>query len=786
MTAVSLHTWLRHTVDADALLSSWRGSSSARLADYELDALTIAALCHKHGTSLAIGCPGGRSRLPLLAAVHAAALQLPGYPSPFTGDRRGPIALVTRKIIRRDELLDLDAAGVAISPALAAARLRTDGLCAGLHGGRPVLQEPSQRLLVVHNLTARPQLPPSTVVIDADDDAAFVTAAWEWAEDQHACPIVFEDSARRRWPPAQLIHTAGWAAINAAPRDTADTVRQLAPRRGYAIAIDAAPQPALASALPLFAEAHRHGTFPPPLAEAATLWRRLDELVVPTEHYDACCPRWHSRTLSERLDDITAARASQFPRGWRTWAQMCWAGIIEALQTARSDLATRNAKAIALADLVDAALRAGGHADVALPSRTARDAVLRHFAAIGVLIPADGRLTVRSLGDVQPWGPPPATVLSAPPPHVLRHRLTGADLGSLNILCYPHELAALKSTLTRNLDEPFAPIGDIRHLLPPALQARVDLPAAPVEVVLTTAITSRAAPQAPARRLIDFADLADAAGLTSLTVPTSNDQVSDLPGDDLDPAAEDPSSDHTTGSSAAGPRAVVPLTVTVVGDTTPRQILVPVQRPVLRIIGDQTERIPVLQAEPSMLVANLEGATAFERLRPLLEDSRGGVTRMLLAAWDQALEIALRQCGGREQLAEALQRRRSRVRADAVAAWSDPDRIGPRDADDVIRVGQIAAHPIVAANGTAIAAVMRQLRVLHRAVGRCLGGTIAGDPNATDQLEELLGADAVSLVNETVIYRVQSIGPAILAGLVPALSEPTDASQPPVTREGAP
>ena len=47
-----------------------------------------------------------------------------------------------------------------------------------------------------------------------------------------------------------------------------------------------------------------------------------------------------------------------------------------------------------------------------------------------------------------------------------------------------------------------------------------------------------------------------------------------------------------------------------------------------------------------MLLAGLDGLTPFDRLRPLLPEARGPVTRMLLAAWDQALATALRHTGG--------------------------------------------------------------------------------------------------------------------------------------------
>ena len=200
------------------------------------------------------------------------------------------------------------------------------------------------------------------------------------------------------------------------------------------------------------------------------MWRRLDELVVPVAAYDAACPRWHTPTLSERLDDLLAVRAQDFPRGWRTWAQTGWAGIKEGLASARATLGAGSAKTALLTEAVDADLRAGLTVDVALPSRTGRDAFTWHLAGAGVPLPADGQLVIRSLADAGAWQPPRATVLAAPPARLLRHRITSADIGPLSVLCYDHEVEPLRRMLCDALDEPAAVGGPVHQLLPPALQ----------------------------------------------------------------------------------------------------------------------------------------------------------------------------------------------------------------------------------------------------------------------------------------------------------------------------
>jgi hypothetical protein len=159
-----------------------------------------------------------------------------------------------------------------------------------------------------------------------------------------------------------------------------------------------------------------------------------------------------------------------------------------------------------------------------------------------------------------------------------------------------------------------------------------------------------------------------------------------------------------------------------------------------------------------MLLAGLDGLTPFDRLRSLLPEARGPVTRMLLAAWDQALETALRRTGGPAGLASMLNAGRARISASAVAGWDDEDRIGPRDAANVTRVGDLAGHPVVAGHGRAIAVIMRRLRQLHQSIGRLVATPGNLSPDAAAELAQLLGPDALSVLEETVIYRVAAVG----------------------------
>ncbi len=751
MTTTSFTEWLRANASRDALLSAWRNDASSPTLGCETDALAIAALATKSAHDAAIAHPGGRSRLPLLAAVHAAALQLPGFPSPLASRRHGPAVLATRQIVRRDEVQRVNAKGIPISPALHPVRLRTDGLCAPLNGGRPGAIELTNRLIFARDLPPDLPLSPAVVIIDggAEDDT-YVQSALGWARSLGAPAVIFEDSAQRRLQTDVISYSCGWAAINVEQATVPDPVVRLAQIRGHASVINAGAQYGLAKAATLLSDARRRRqSIPEPLLSAATLWRRLDELAVPLDIYDAACPRWHSPTLSERLDDLCGVGVAAFPTGWHTWAEMCWAGIKEGLASTREALSEYNPKASLLVDVVDAQLSGGRPVDITLPSRIARDATLRQLAAAGVVMPVDGRLVVRSLGDPDSHGLRHPTLLIAPPGSALRHRLTAGDIGPLNVLCYEHEVNALRSVLAHNLDEQLIPGGPILDLTPAGRDLQIDQPVNVPDVVLTVATTHTAINTRTAPRLVDRSDLADAAGLAALTSATGPVDLPDGEGD------EDP---HSRTARLPAAIAVVPLTVVAIGDDRPRVACVPVNRTIVRILGSRATRVPVLAVEPTMLVADIEGPVAFERLRSMLTDVRGGVTRMLLAAWAQALDTAMTGSGGARELARRLSSEGSTVGSNAVAAWSDADRIGPRDPGDIARVGRIAAHPIVEHNAAAIADTMGRLRTLHQEVGRVITATIAGDEPSGTELEKLLGPDALSVVNETVVYRVLKVG----------------------------
>jgi hypothetical protein len=278
----------------------------------------------------------------------------------------------------------------------------------------------------------------------------------------------------------------------------------------------------------------------------------------------------------------------------------------------------------------------------------------------------------------------------------------------------------------------------------------VDGPTSTPPILLSSLPVTGSSTANKQHRLLDFNSAADAQILAALA---NTDGLAELPDEGL--SADDSLITEVGGRTTA----FVPLEVLSIEDSKISTVNVPVHRWVIRIVAGTATRIPVLDVRPSMLVADVIGPATFERLRALLVDLRGSVTRMLLAAWDQALTIAIDHCGGKSELADQLTKRGSSVGRAAVAEWNNTDRIGPRDPNDVARVGRIAGHPIVEQNSAAIAETMRQLRMLHQAVGRAIIASIAGGADTPDELEAFLGQDAVSIVNETVIYRVTKVGP---------------------------
>lgn len=737
--------WLDRRAGADALLDAWRRQPTRAANVAEIVVLAAVAASAQNGQDLAVELPSGISRLPLLAAAHNAALRLARFPSPFRPADAAPVALLTRGTVRRRQLLELDAAGVRVSDALKPVRLRGDGLVSPLLGGRAKAQHATQLLIVATGAEPVPELPPRVVIVDGvGADENFRARASAWAAECGATQVTFRDVQGVTGLSSTPALRCGWRFMSSMP-SSGDPLLTFALERGQVAAHLVGSAPELATASSLISAASRHGAFPTQLVEASTLLRRFSELVVPIDMYDAACHRWHTPTLTERVEDLADVRSDAFPKGWRTWAETSWAaikhGVIEAAQVAAS-----RPKQQHLLKLVDAELAAGRELDIAVPSRTARDALLCFLWEAGIPLPTDGSLSIRSIRDEEPWGPPRASVLVSPLSWSTRRRLTGADIGALNVLCYEHELAPLQRSLSTALGEPDNDWRSLHSLLPPLLGVE-DQPERRIDVAVRLADVATAAVSSQGTVMGAF-DAIDMAALAALEA--SQQDFADLPDDD-DPE-ETRSRGHTPGMSARDVLARAAV-VSPVGTTTMFRVNLPTEARVTRIVGETSSRLPVLSLEVGMLVVGVDGLSPFERLRPLLLESRGPVARLFLTAWDQALDMALRATGSSQELAVQLQRDGATILPAAVAEWSAPERIGPIDRENVARVGVIANHPIVRDQAGVIADVMVGLRQLHRSVGALVAGG-RPDPKALDVIENLLGPDGVSIAQQIVVYRV--------------------------------
>jgi len=587
--------------------------------------------------------------------------------------------------VRRTGLLDLDASGVPITPALRPVRQRQDGLVVPLHGGRPRPLELANKLLFMRDFSVPPPPELVTVMVEGtDQNDVFLAAAEHWAT-RHGIGsvVIFDDITRWRPITGSVPFAAGWAHVLAAGTPEHQERARL---RGHATVLDAGQFPELVKSAALLADARGKGELPGVLVEASTLWRRLDELVVPIKDYDTMCRRHNTPTLSERIESLSAVTAEVFPADWKLWAQSGWAGIKERLISASEKLAAHNGKEQLLVELVDRELRAGHYIDVALPSRTAREAIQRHLDDAGVIRSLDGTLTLRSLRDVEIGDPAPTTFLVSPPSAALRHRLTAADVGTLNVLTYRHEVADLRRALKRNLAET-TQTGQMLTFLPAALPAVIET-SPPPEVVLL----QPEAAQDHQERGTDVAALArniDLAALQALQSLEGHVDV-ELPDDDLDEQEPDDfEKDSDANTMSAG--SVVVYVRSRVTEATKR-IVLPARKPVMRLLNHAATTIPAQEMAEGMLVAGPDGPTPFQRLRPLLVEARGTGPRILMFAWECAVDAALERFLGPAGLRAALVAKGSTVHAAAVAAWANEDRLGPRNPADVARIGQLAGH----------------------------------------------------------------------------------------------
>jgi hypothetical protein len=711
-----------------------------------------------------ITLPGGRSRLPLLAAVLLAAAEL-RRPIP----RPGAVALLTATVARRAELAALTVTGVPVGPALHPVRLRADGLVSRPDGGRVSLLGDQPRLLFVHPSAhwAIPLgRPPLTVVVDDTDDpdGVLTAEARAWASRSGAGPVIAfrhlaavgpADADGLWWP-------LDWAALKNTPLPVglASDATSSTGHVRVVVVRDARADRLIAARTRLRQIDAEHGggdPAPQALRAAARLARLLIDLAVPLNVYDAHTYSSIARSLASRRDDLEETTAQSFTGSWRLVGELDWALLRRELVGAVDDLADVNHKALALGAIVEAALAADERLDVWLPSRIAAEATQTWLLTSGFAVPAaalaEGRVRLRSLGDPGAWDQHRLSLFTGAPAYRHAHRVVDGDLGRLMVLCYEREAPAVGGIVGRALGRPE---------LASATAARAHT---------IEALFGAAARLVEPRPILVRVEEATASELPATATSTAHHAAGV---DAAEAAALDPSGwwhgedeDPDTPAAPTGPVAAVAVVVepvTRVGGATATAtvILADATATLDRVVGGRVLPVAVRELAPGMLLVGISGPERrgmFERLRPHLDQLNGPGTTFWLGLWRSALGAALRTTGSPVALAEALHE--TGITAEAVRRWPSPYRIGPLLARNVALVGDVAGNQAVATEARRIAAVMQAVRARHRRIGRAVAAAAraaaAGRKDAFDGLAEVLGPDIAECLGDLSAWRVLAV-----------------------------
>ena len=704
-----------------------------------------------------------------------------------------------------------------VAPTLHPHRLRGDGLMSPVRGGRPGLVTGAARLLFVAPVTGFPAIlgvAPRVVVIDAASEprCEWLTLARSWAcahgstvvtvtdlhQDVETLPVgsgMHLEQAPRTGgaspaAPASASHhenrwIADWPWLNqmCAPLTASPAPSPGGP--GYSIPAEVRGRAHLLTvedpALSGLAEAReRLGRLqdpagcaaPWPVRQAARLTRLLTELPTRTGDYDRIAPRYGGRTLRRLLDDILDADArNDFPASWRTRVAADWGAVRVVLTTVYETLTARNPLTDVIADLVEDAYRRGQPLDIICGSRSAREALTGRLASFGTLRIEDSPLvTIRSINTVDAAGAHQMTLLVGPPAVRWRQRLTAADLGQLVIIgtsaCFGQVYYALASAY----GEP--PLEEARQTRCATLTALTGAAAGEEELdgpELQVGVTTQRAARSPAARI----SLPDPrALLTAALAEPPADKDPDL--GDLEAEPDDDTLEPEPGTLAGGRQAAaIPVLVrsTAVEETSPPvAVLLPSTGRIQRLRGDEIRLLPVTGITAGMILIGIsesERRTLFDRIRPLLGEQRPQEAALLLQLWRIALDDARSATGSVAELTARLSTLGADVTEGTVRKWSDPARIGPIHPANVARIGRIAGSGVVAGETGRIAAVMREARIRHAAVGSAIvklaGWHASGDNAALDRAAETLGAEITDLAAELTAWRVIAVGQTVLA-----------------------
>lgn len=746
---------LRHSSRYLPLVEAWKLSGSIAsppIAQVEADAVTIVIEALEACRPCVITVPGGRSRLPLLAAAIAAADPLV---RPHLGKERGTVAFVTRSAFRRTELEELHVSATPVAAALNARRLRGDGLTCRSGGGGVSELHPENHLLfaspaagLVAPIGGRVR---AVIVDDTDDPEAKLTKlANDWAEELGASIVAFNNL--NATPPH------GWSSW---PIDWPAFVRE-----GLAFGLEGRSTSASGMAqrivvpdtrvAPLFRArstlAHlgnRAAPWPGPLAAIARFARILLDLAVPADLYDAHVSGTIARSLTRRRDELDATPPSALDGPWRDVAETDWALLKSDICSVHDALVDINYKANSLGLTVEEQLRGDDAVDVLCPTQVSACATRTWLLQGGFEGCARaleiGRLNVKAIGEPEIWDQRRWTVLPGMVAYRHRKRLSDGDIGRLVVCCYPAEGNNLATHLDGLLNGTQTQCSARRNDTLFNLLGAIGLPTPdPIKISVRSMESKLASELEPA----DFVDVAEMTALSAELV------------DELEEESEI-GEFLADGNIWVKGRALI---LEPAGGGSRVGLLVRESSTLDRVIQGRVSAVKPSGLAPGILLVGITGEDRkgiFARLRPHLDVLHGPGTRFWLELWHQTLLQALQRKGGVNALGAALRAKGATVLDSAINTWPSPYRIGPRDPNNIRRVAEVAEVPVVVENSRKVAAIMGAVRQLHREIGARLSTALsaagAGNNEAFDRLETQLGIGVLELLGDITPWRVEFV-----------------------------
>lgn len=728
---------LRHLRGFAPLLDAW--VNTGLLPDAEADLVLLASEATRMRWPLSIALPGGSSALAAAIALHSA-VETAVHPGRYPV---GPTALIANSAERTASLaMNVDSIPVAAS--LGAVRLRADGQAQAVSGNRISALSTCQRLLYVSPRARWPSVDVTlgVAVVDKRSLGINFEHGLRWAQrharivhvvadldtSEHASsfevdwPHVAEQA--KRWNRAQSWPIHGEIRLYVTDSDP-DGLLHVNERFAHAARIG--------------------GAWPEPLSAAWSLSRALTSVAVPLGLYDACTVGSIALPFATRIEHLQESRPSSFPIEWSVFAETDWASLKRRLLDVAAQMEGHNAKAEQIGIAIEGLLAEGRDVDVWADSEVHRRALQSHLLSAGFGIRPDdlasGRLAIRTLSAAHRASPSDrAAVISSLPGPWQRPAILAAGVsGPLVVVAYPSEAGRA----VRYFDWMLNGIRPARHQRRVVAMTRILGPGLLVDAIpepIRIRVARYDADADVATPLREYSE--DAAEFAAL----ADDEWLALLAEVSEPA--DSSSCKT-----------VPAIAFLV-DPGPEILLLGEHTIVDRVVAGRLRPLPATQVAPGMqLLGARASGGVFAAIRPYLDRLHGIGTQVWLEQWDEGLRSALKVARGANGLAEQLVSDGATIRAQAVASWASPYRIGPRDPLNVKRVGIIGDHEVVTHHHNRIHAVMRGVRIEHGRIGRHLAAALRrhlnDDVGAFDEIEERLGVAVENILGNISVYVIR-------------------------------